>query len=125
MIANKIEPLENRIEINKFINKLSSFPFDVLLHTDFQKVFPTSYRADKTVVDNNNLIIEIDDYIFSFHRYSPDEANTSSFKLNDNVCVGKHVTVWIEDKDGNAFECNGTLSHLDGKFSLIVEVEVK
>ena len=125
MIANKIEPLENRIEINKFINKLSSFPFDVLLHTDFQKVFPTSYRVDKTLVDDNNLIIEIDDYIFSFHRYSPDEVSMSSFKLNDNVCVCKHVTVWLGDKDDNAFECDGTLSHLDGEFSLTVEVKVK
>ena len=125
MIAEEIKPLEDRIEVKKFINKISTFTFDMLRHTDFQKVFPTSYRVDKTLVDDNNLIIEIDDYIFSFHRYSPDEANMSSFNLNDNVCVGKHVTVWLGDKDGNAFECDGTLSHLDGEFSLTMEVEVK
>ncbi len=125
MIADEIKPLEDRIEVKKFINKISSFTFDMLRHTDIQKAFPTAYRADKTLVDDNNIIVEIDDYIFSFHRYSTDEATASSFKLNDNVCVGKHVTVWLGDKDGNAFECDGFLSHLGGDFSLTVEVEVK
>lgn len=125
MIADEIKPLEDRIEVKKFINKISSFTFDMLRHTDIQKVFPTAYRADKDLVDDNNVIVEIDDYIFSFYRYSIDEATTSSFKLNDSVYVDKHVTVWLGDKDGNAFECDGFLSRLDGDFSLTVEVEVK
>ena len=40
MIAEEIKPLEDRIEVKKFINKISTFTFDMLRHIDFQKVFP-------------------------------------------------------------------------------------
>ena len=114
-----------RIKIDTFLNKLTTFTFDMLLHTDFQKVFPTASVLEKTIISDDEITIEIDDYIFSILRVNSDEcAGVSVFKLNDTVAVAKEISVWLSE-DICDFECMGTIVHANGKYSLVVTIEVE
>lgn len=127
MTGYKAKTLTNgkRIKIDTFLNKLSTFTFDMLLHTDFQKAFSTSKVLEKTIVSKNEITVEIDDYVFHIFRVSTDEcAGVSTFKLNDTVAVGKEISVWLSE-DTHDFECLGTIVYKDEKYSLVVSIEVE
>ena len=95
--------IDDRIIIDELVKGLQALNFDEVTEDNINKVFPDKYLNCVTVIDDDTKDIDMDDYIFTIHRYTEDEGICSSFKVNDTICLSTVVEVYLPTKDVNGF----------------------
>ena len=117
----------DRIKIQDFVDSLSTLTFDEVTFENILKVFPNSQGREVENIDDDIKDIEIDDYVFTISRKSPDEICLSGYNINDTIVLSKEVTVWLpnDSKGGLDIDGQGTIlpECLNGEKSFALRVE--
>jgi hypothetical protein len=101
----------DRIKIQEFVDLLSTLSFDEVTFENMLKVFPNSQDREVTEVDDGIKDVEIDDYVFTISRKSPNEVCLSDYNINDTIVLDKEVVVWLPNnsKGGTDIDGHGTI----------------
>lgn len=97
----------DRIKIQKFVDLLSTLSFDEVTFENILKVFPNSQGREVTEVDDEIKDVEIDDYVFTISRKSPDEICLSGYNINETIVLDKNVTVWLPNNSEGGTDIDG------------------
>ena len=117
----------DRIKIQEFVDLLSTLSFDEVTFENMLKVFPNSQDKEVTEVDDGIKDVEIDDYIFTISRKSPDEVCLSGYNINDTIVLDKEVVVWLPNNSigGTDIDGHGTIiqDYYNNKKIFAIKVE--
>lgn len=97
----------DRIKIQEFVDLLSTLSFDEVTFENMLKVFPNSQDREVTEVDDGIKDVEIDDYVFTISRKSPDEVCLSDYNINDTIVLDKEVVVWLPNNSEGGTDIDG------------------
>ena len=116
--------IDERITVDDLVKGLSTLNFDEVTEDNINKVFPNRDLNCVTVIDDDTKDIDIDDYIFTVHRYSEDEGNVTGFVINNTMCLSTVVEVYLPCNDVNAFtRADGEIFKVFGSNHLRMEIK--
>lgn len=95
--------IDERITVEELVKGLQTLSFDEVTEDSVTKVFPNNYLNYVTDIDEDTKDIDMDDYIFTVHRYKEDEGICTGFKVNDTTYLSTIVEVYLPCKDVNSF----------------------